>query len=73
MHHYGFARVAAASPELRVADCEFNAAQIIEVIKQADEKQVEYLVLPELCIRRLYLRRFIPAARAAGCGSEEPS
>ncbi|WP_342480288.1 NAD(+) synthase [Paenibacillus sp. FSL L8-0340] len=50
MHHYGFARVAAASPELRVADCEFNAAQIIEVIKQADEKQVEYLVLPELCI-----------------------
>lgn len=50
MHHYGFARVAAASPELRVADCEFNAAQIIEVIKQADEKQVEYLMLPELCI-----------------------
>ncbi|WP_310829529.1 NAD(+) synthase [Paenibacillus pedocola] len=50
MHNFGFARVAAASPELRVADCEFNAAQIIEVIKQADGQQVEYLVLPELCI-----------------------
>ncbi|MNO19364.1 Glutamine-dependent NAD(+) synthetase [compost metagenome] len=50
MQNFGFARVAAASPELRVADCEYNAAQIIDVIRQADEKQVEYLVLPELSI-----------------------
>ncbi|OKP99105.1 NAD(+) synthase [Paenibacillus sp. P46E] len=50
MQNFGFARVAAASPELRVADCEFNAAQIIDVIRQADENQVEYLVLPELSI-----------------------
>ncbi|WP_277815847.1 nitrilase-related carbon-nitrogen hydrolase [Paenibacillus sp. DMB5] len=50
MHKFGFARVAAASPELRVADCRFNAAQIIEVIKQAHAQQVEYLVLPELSI-----------------------
>ncbi|WP_019909551.1 NAD(+) synthase [Paenibacillus sp. HW567] len=50
MQNFGFARVAAASPELRVADCAFNAEQIIEVITQADKKQVEYLVLPELCI-----------------------
>ncbi|WP_245863974.1 NAD(+) synthase [Paenibacillus donghaensis] len=48
--NFGFARVAAASPELRVADCDFNAQQIIEVIQQADKQQVEYLVLPELCI-----------------------
>lgn len=50
MQNFGFARVAAASPELRVADCAFNAEQIIEVITQADKKLVEYLVLPELCI-----------------------
>ncbi|ASA26416.1 NAD(+) synthase [Paenibacillus donghaensis] len=50
MPNFGFARVAAASPELRVADCDFNAQQIIEVIQQADKQQVEYLVLPELCI-----------------------
>ena len=50
MQNYGFARVAAASPELRVADCAFNAEQIIEVIHNADSQEVEYLVLPELCI-----------------------
>lgn len=50
MLNFGFSRVAAASPELRVADCEFNANKIIEVIEQADKQQVEYLVLPELCI-----------------------
>lgn len=50
MQNYGFARVAAASPELKVADCAFNATQIIEVIGQAARQRVEYLVLPELCI-----------------------
>ncbi|WNS44239.1 NAD(+) synthase [Paenibacillus sp. MMS20-IR301] len=50
MQNYGFARVAAASPELRVADCAFNAEQIIKVIHEADQQEVEYLVLPELCI-----------------------
>lgn len=50
MQNYGFARVAAASPELRVADCEFNTAAIIECIQQADKQQAEYLVMPELCI-----------------------
>ncbi|WP_342562092.1 NAD(+) synthase [Paenibacillus sp. FSL R7-0345] len=50
MHNFGFARVAAASPELRVADCGFNAVKMIEMIKQADSREVEYLVLPELSI-----------------------
>ncbi|MEK3683865.1 NAD(+) synthase [Paenibacillus sp. FSL R10-2736] len=50
MLNHGFARVAAASPELRVADCVFNSGQIIEVINKAAAQEVEYLVLPELCI-----------------------
>ncbi|NGM83426.1 NAD(+) synthase [Paenibacillus sp. 7124] len=50
MQNFGFARVAAASPELRVADCAFNADKIMEIIEQADKQQVEYLVLPELSI-----------------------
>lgn len=50
MLNFGFARVAAASPELRVADCEYNTQQIIALVQQADKQQVEYLVLPELCI-----------------------
>jgi NAD+ synthase (glutamine-hydrolysing) len=50
MQNHGFARVAAASPELRVADCVFNSEQIIDVINNAAAQEVEYLVLPELCI-----------------------
>ncbi len=47
---YGFARVGAASPELRVADCAFNTKKIIEIIKAAEEQSVEFLVFPELCL-----------------------
>lgn len=47
---YSFARVAVASPELKVADCSFNSKRIIEIIKQSETKSVEFLVFPELCI-----------------------
>ena len=47
---YGFARVAAASPELKVADCSFNSQKIIEVIRDAKKQSVEYLLFPELCL-----------------------
>ncbi len=47
---YGYARVAAAAPELRVADCTFNQTKIIECIKEAAAQSVEFLVFPELCI-----------------------
>ncbi|WP_058300258.1 NAD(+) synthase [Gorillibacterium timonense] len=50
LYKHGFARVAAASPELRVADCTYNAAKILEAIVLAESEQVEYLILPELCI-----------------------
>ncbi len=46
----GFLRVAAASPELRVADCEYNAEKIVETIKKSSGDGVKLLVLPELCI-----------------------
>lgn len=50
MHNFGFSRVAAGSPELKVADCTFNADKIVELIEEARQNQVEYLVLPELSI-----------------------
>lgn len=46
----GFIKVAAASPSLKVADCEYNSEQIISTIKKANDKKVKILVLPELCI-----------------------
>ena len=46
----GFVRVAAASVPVTVADPKSNAEKIIERIRQADAKQVNLLVLPELCL-----------------------
>ena len=47
---YGFLRVAAASPSLKVADPDYNAARIIEVIEQQAQKGTELLVFPELSL-----------------------
>lgn len=46
----GFLRVACATPEIRVADCEYNAKNIVECIKQAHDGKASLVVLPELCI-----------------------
>lgn len=46
----GFIKVAAASPELRVADCGYNGEQILKTIREADKAGVKILVFPELCI-----------------------
>lgn len=47
---YGFVKTAAATPKIRVADCEFNANQIIEQIKEANSNGASLIVFPELCI-----------------------
>ena len=46
----GFLRVGAATPEVRVADCRFNADNIIECVKQAADNDCSLLVFPELCL-----------------------
>ncbi len=46
----GFVRVATFTPKIKVADTEFNAEQIIKGIELADEKRVQVLTFPELCI-----------------------
>ncbi len=48
--NYGYAKVAAAVPRVRVADCRFNAEQIEKEIIAADEKGVQIVAFPELCI-----------------------
>lgn len=47
---HGFISVAAATPKIKVADPAYNAAQIITLIKEADEKNIKMIVLPELCV-----------------------
>ena len=46
----GFVKVAAASPVIRVADADYNAEQVIEVIRSAAREGVRVLVFPELTL-----------------------
>ena len=48
--NYGFVKVCAATPEIRVADVEFNTEQIIKAIKDSAENGSQLTVFPELCV-----------------------
>ena len=47
---YGFIKTACVSPQLKVADCKFNAEQIVESAGAASKKGASILVFPELSI-----------------------
>ncbi len=47
---YGFIKVAAAVPAVKVADVDYNIQQIESLIAQGEGKGVEVMVFPELCI-----------------------
>lgn len=46
----GFIKTGSATPEIRVADVEFNGASIIGCVKEAAKQGVKLLALPELCV-----------------------
>ena len=46
----GFIKIAAVSPETVVADTKSNTNQIKKAIDEANEKKVNILLLPELCV-----------------------
>ena len=50
MTNYGYIKVGAAIPSVRVADVDYNVAEIERIIVQAERQNVELLVFPELCI-----------------------
>ena len=47
---YGFVKVAAATPRIRLADTQHNAEQIVSLLSEAEAWGAELLVLPELCL-----------------------
>ena len=47
---YGFVKTAAATPKIRVADCEYNANKIITCVKEAYKNGASLIVFPELCV-----------------------
>ena len=42
----GFVRIAAAVPQLRVADCTFNTGQVVALAQQADHERVQVVCFP---------------------------
>ncbi len=50
MNPFGFLRVAAATPLVRVADCAFNVEHILALMRQAESEHVNVLVFPELAL-----------------------
>lgn len=46
----GFIRVAAAIPELRVADCAYNVARIADLVRKGEEEKVQVICFPELSV-----------------------
>ena len=69
----GFIRCAVASPALRVADCAYNAEQIVSAMRRAAADGVQLLCLPELWPDRLHLRGSVFAAAAAARGRGGPA
>lgn len=47
---HGFLKVAAGTPEIKVADTAFNAEKIAEMLFEAEKQGVELLVFPELSL-----------------------
>ncbi len=50
MNEYGYMKVAAAVPEVRIADCRFNAERIVTMMEKASDRGVEVVVFPELSV-----------------------
>ena len=69
----GFIKAAAGTPQVRVADCRYNAEQIFGLMREADKQGVRVLCLPELC-----LTGYTSASRSRGgavhdlAGHQEP-
>ncbi len=47
---YGFYRVAAAAPAIKVADVEHNICRIVAAVKEADSEQAAAIVFPEMSV-----------------------
>ena len=47
---HSFLIVCAATPKIKVADCEYNGDKVIEILEVCEQKKVKLVVFPELCL-----------------------
>ena len=50
MDNFGFLKVAAAVPHVRVGDCDFNTERIAAMAEEAAQRGVEIVAFPELAV-----------------------
>ena len=50
MKDFGFIRVAAAVPQVRVADTTYNSEEICRLIEEASKAEVSIVTFPELSL-----------------------
>jgi NAD+ synthase (glutamine-hydrolysing) len=50
MLQFGFVRMMAAAPRIRVADCAYNAERIVDILARAERDSVALVVFPELAV-----------------------
>lgn len=50
MNRFGYLRVAACSPEMRIADVGFNISEIEKIIKHHSENNIDIFLFPELSV-----------------------
>ena len=50
MDSFGFLKVAAAMPHVRVGDCDFNTERIAAMAEEAAQRGVEIVAFPELAV-----------------------
>ena len=48
--NYGFVRVAAVAPKLKVGEPDFNTKEILRLLKDASKNSVSVVVFPEMSI-----------------------
>ena len=73
MEKFGFLRVAACSPLVRVADIDFNVSEIISQVEECVRQDVAIVLFPELAItgytcadlfdQSLLIEKVVPALR----------
>ena len=69
----GFVSVAAITPDVRVADVDFNVAAIVASVKAACKKGAKIVVTPELGVTGRRLPRPLVSPLTPSCSSERRS
>ena len=48
--NFGFVRIGAAVPKVKIGDTDYNAGNIIELIKKSEKHNLHFVVFPECCV-----------------------